>query len=298
MSARRERMAERQRLLLEILVKAGAPMHRNDVMERLEQLQPPLPEELGYYKTHPSSTKYRVSTHFFNIAQVRAGWIVKERGMWSATADGAEALIKYPNTSSFQAAASAAYKSWKASRDQEIDPTEADQLGEEESQSLVALSIEEAEGEAVAQIRKHLANQSWQSFQNLVAHLLGAMGWHVVYKADDGADRGLDIVAYEDPLGAKGTRIKVQVKRYSETAVAADVVERTASKINDGETGVIVTLSSFTKEARLSARDSKDRITLIDGNRLIELWSEYYKHIPEEGRALLPLRFVPYLSLD
>ena len=298
MSARRERMAERQRLLLEILVRAGTQMHRNELMEKLEQLQPPLPEELGHYKTHPTSTKYRVSTHFFNIGQVRAGWIVKERGMWSATADGAEALIKYPDASSFAAAASAAYKSWKALRDQEIDPTEADQLGEEASQSLVALSIEEAEDEAVTQIRKHLANQSWQSFQDLVAHLLRAMGWHVVYKADDGADRGLDIVAYEDPLGAKGTRIKVQVKRYSETAVAADVVERTASKINDGETGVIVTLSSFTKEARLSARDSKDRITLIDGNRLIELWSKYYEHIPEEGRALLPLRFVPYLSLD
>jgi restriction system protein len=61
---------------------------------------------------------------------------------------------------------------------------------------------------------------------------------------------------------------------------------------------VIVTLSSFTKEARLSARDSKDRITLIDGNRLIELWIKYYEDIPEEGRALLPLRLVPYLSLD
>jgi restriction system protein len=124
------------------------------------------------------------------------------------------------------------------------------------------------------------------------------MGWHVVYKADDGADRGLDIVAYEDPLGAKGTRIKVQVKRYSEATVAADVVERTASKINDGETAVIVTLSSFTKEARLSARDSKYRITLIDGNRLIELWIKYYDSSPEEGRALLRLRFVPYLNLD
>ena len=45
--SKRERMAERQRLLLEILVKAGAPMHRNEVMEKLEQLQPPLPQELG-----------------------------------------------------------------------------------------------------------------------------------------------------------------------------------------------------------------------------------------------------------
>ena len=76
MSARRERMAERQRLLLEILVRAGTQMHRNELMEKLEQLQPPLPEELGHYKTHPTSTKYRVSTHFFNIGQVRAGWIV------------------------------------------------------------------------------------------------------------------------------------------------------------------------------------------------------------------------------
>ena len=293
-----KRMAERQRLLLQILVEAGVPLHRDELMDELEKRQPPEPGELDHYPSQPGYSKYRVSTHFFNIGQVKAGWLVKEKGMWSATQEGVDALKKYPDPASFFAAEVDAYKKWKESHDQAIDLSSPDQLANPNPNAIAAISVDEAEDRAATQIRDYLARQSWQSFQDLVGHLLRAMGWHVVYTADQGPDRGLDLVAYEDPLGAKGTRIKVQVKRYSSASVAADVVERTASKINDNETGVIVTLSSFTKEAVLSARDSKDRITLIDGTRLIQLWSEYYDRIPEEGRALLRLRNVAYLNLD
>jgi restriction system protein len=287
-----QRVIDRQRLVLEILVTSGEPLHRNVVMERLEKLQPPLPDELGTYNSHPGSTKYRTSTHFYTIGLVKAGWVVKEGGMWSATADGVEALKKHRDASSFFKEMDSRYKSWKQGQSTAVDLDDA-------SESVAdVVAVEDAADAAAAQIRDYLARQSWQSFQDLVGHLLRAMGWHVVYTADQGADRGLDLVAYEDPLGAKGSRVKVQVKRYSTASVAADVVERTASKLNDNETGVIVTLSSFTKEAILSARDSKDRITLIDGTRLIQLWSENYDRIPEEGRALLRLRNVAYLNLD
>lgn len=287
-----QRVKDRQRLVLEILVTAGEPLHRNVVMERLEKLQPPLPDELGTYTSHPGSTKYRISTHFYTIGLVKAGWVVKTGGMWSATPDGIEALKKYPESERLFKEMDARYKDWKKGQSTTVDLDDAP----ESVADVVA--VEDAADAAAAQIRDYLARQSWQSFQDLVGHLLRAMGWYVVYTADQGGDRGLDLVAYEDPLGAKGNRIKVQVKRYSTASVAADVVERTASKLNDNETGVIVTLSSFTKEAILSARDSKDRITLIDGTRLIQLWSENYDRIPEEGRALLRLRNVAFLNLD
>lgn len=286
------RVIERQRLVLEVLTTAGEPLHRNDVMERLEKLQPPLPDELGTYKSHPGSTKYRTSTHFYTIGLVKAGWVVKEGGMWSVTPDGVEALKKHGDAESLFKDLQAKYKAWKQSQSTSVDLDGAPESVAD------AVAVEDAADAAAAQIRDYLARQSWQSFQDLVGHLLSAMGWHVVYKSDEGADRGLDLVAYEDPLGARGTRIKVQVKRYSTASVAADVVERTASKLNDNETGVIVTLAGFTKEAKLAARDSKDRITLVDGTRLIQLWSEYYARIPEEGRALLRLRNVAYLSLE
>lgn len=287
-----QRVIERQRLVLEILATAQEPLHRNVVMDRLEKLQPPLPDELGTYSSHPGSTKYRTSTHFYTIGLVKAGWVVKDGGMWSATPDGIEALKKFPDAESLFKEMDTRYKDWKRSQGTSVD------LDDAPEGVVDVVAVEDAADAAAAQIRDYLARQSWQSFQDLVGHLLRAMGWHVVYTADQGADRGLDLVAYEDPLGAKGSRIKVQVKRYSTASVAADVVERTASKLNDNETGVIVTLSNFTKEAILSARDSKDRITLIDGTRLIQLWSENYDRIPEEGRALLRLRNVAYLNLD
>ena len=39
-------------------------------------------------------------------------------------------------------------------------------------------------------------------FQDLVAALLRAMGYHVAWVAPPGKDGGTDIVAYTDPLGA------------------------------------------------------------------------------------------------
>ena len=291
MSAK-QRLAERQRILLEILVEAGEPLHRNTVMERLEQRQPPLADELQSYSSSPGVSKYRINAHFYSVGLVKSGWITKDGGMWSATPDGVEALKKFPNPNEFFKELEARYKAWKESQGTTID------FAKEPEDIADAVSVSNATDQALSQIRDYLAKQPWQAFQDLVVHLLRAMGWHVVYKAEEGADRGLDIVAYDDPLGARGTRIKVQVKRYSSSSVAADVVERTASKLNDTETGVIVTLSGFTREATLAARDSKDRVTLIDGKRLIELWSEYYDRIPEEGRAFLRLRKVSYLDLE
>lgn len=281
-------------MLLEVLEEAQGPVHRNELMERLEKKQPPIPEELESYPSHPGTTKYRVNTHFYSIGFVKAGWIVKEGGMWSITTDGSEALKKYRTPDELFKAMQEKYKAWQ--QDQKASPSS--DLEEVPEDIVDAVSVDDAADKAAAQIIEYLARKSWQSFQDLVEHLLKAMGWHVAYKADQGADRGLDLVAYEDVLGARGSRIKVQVKRYSSASVAADVVERTASKLNENETGVIVTLSSFTKEARFAARDSRDRITLIDGPRLIELWSEYYDRIPEEGRALLRLRKVSYLSIE
>jgi uncharacterized protein with gpF-like domain len=60
-------------------------------------------------------------------------------------------------------------------------------------------------------------------FQELVADLLRAMGYHVAWIADAGKDGGIDIVAYNDPLGTRLPRIKVQVKRHN--AQKIDVAE-------------------------------------------------------------------------
>src|SRR3712207_7764782 len=60
--------------------------------------------------------------------------------------------------------------------------------------------------------RSHIASLGPYDFQNLVAELLRAMGYHVPHVSPPGPDGGIDIMAYRDPLGTTAPRIKVQVK--------------------------------------------------------------------------------------
>ena len=47
------------------------------------------------------------------------------------------------------------------------------------------------------------------------------MGYHVAWVAPPGKDRGIDILAWSDPLGTRPPRIKIQVKRHEENIPAA-----------------------------------------------------------------------------
>ena len=83
-------------------------------------------------------------------------------------------------------------------------------------------TLEEADESAWGEIAQHLRQMSPYDFQDLVAALLGGMGYHVSWVSPPGKDRGVDILAYTDPLGAEGPRIKVQVKRRNDTKTTVD----------------------------------------------------------------------------
>ncbi len=53
-----------------------------------------------------------------------------------------------------------------------------------------------------------------------------------------------------------------------------------------------------TSDAEASARRSSRRITLIDGEGLLDLWVEHYRELDEEARELLPIKPVYFLDLD
>jgi restriction system protein len=133
-------------------------------------------------------------------------------------------------------------------------------------------------------------------FQDLVASLLKAMGYHVHFVSPPGPDRGLDIVAYTDPLGASGPRIKVQVKRRADK-ISADGLRSFMSLLGTQDVGLFVSTGGFTSEAEREARSQESRrLTLIDLSRLLDLWIEHYQEISEPERARLPLRPVYFLD--
>jgi restriction endonuclease Mrr len=73
--------------------------------------------------------------------------------------------------------------------------------------------------------------------------------------------------------------------------VGRDEVSKIRGVLARGEQGAIVSLHGFTAQARREARDPKfKRITLIDGETLVDHMLRHYGELPSEIKALIPLR--------
>lgn len=134
-------------------------------------------------------------------------------------------------------------------------------------------------------------------FQELVAGLLEGMGYYVAWISPPGPDKGMDIIAHQDPLGVEGPRIKVQVKRRADR-ISADEVRSFIAVLGESDVGLFVATGGFSRDSETEIRTrERSRITLIDLKRLFDLWVGHYERIPEEKRRLFPLRPVYYLDL-
>src|SRR5262249_9791330 len=125
---------------------------------------------------------------------------------------------------------------------------------------------------------------------------LRAMGYHVAWVSPPGKDGGLDIIAYTDPLGAKPPRIKVQVKRVADK-VARTHLQQFLSIVTEHDVGLFVSTGGFTRDAEEFARSQERRqITLIDLERLVDLWTQHSSGLNDRARRRLPLTPIYFLT--
>jgi len=134
--------------------------------------------------------------------------LIKEKGIWTLTDEGISAFHTYKKPENFYRRAQKLYREWRKATKKPVKTVDEDI--EDESP---AITYEEAEEQAWGEIENYLKEMPPYDFQNLVGALLEAMGYHVSWIAPPGKDGGIDIVAWNDPLGTKPPRIKVQVKR-------------------------------------------------------------------------------------
>lgn len=61
--------------------------------------------------------------------------------------------------------------------------------------------------------------------------------------------------------------------------------------------GIFVSTGGFASEAESEARTQKRRkVTLVDLERLFDLWVQHYEKLAESDKRLLPLKSVHYLA--
>ncbi len=259
------------------------------VLEKLAELVPPTEFEKTTYPRRPDVRRYEKIVRFSTIGPVKAGWLVKNKGLWTLTDAGRKAYEQFVDPEQFMKEAGRLYREWAAEQPPEPGGTVA------EGSPDAATTLEEAEEAAWTQIEEHLEQMNPYDFQELVAGLLRAMGYHVAWVSPPGPDKGIDVIAHTDPLGIHGPRIKVQVKRRSDKTTI-DGVRSLLALLGEGDVGLFISTGGFTRDAEDEARrQEKRRIMLVDLKRLFDLWVEHYERIPEVQRRLLPIRPVYFL---
>jgi restriction system protein len=285
----RKRVGELVRGVFHLLLPHPDGLPAKLILERLPAVIPPTEFEQSTYPKHPDIRRYEKVVRFSTISAVKAGWLTKNKGLWSLTDEGRGAFDRFPDPDAFAFEANRLYRQWRRQQPSEDEEAYADES------SKAATTLEEAEESAWAEVEEHLDTINPYDFQDMVAGLLRGMGYHVVWVAPPGPDRGVDIIAQSDPLGVGSPRIKVQVKRSGDRMSVRDIRSFLAV-LAEGDVGLFVASGGFTKDAEDEARNQeKRRVMLLDLRRLFDLWVEHYEKIPEANRRLLPLRPVYFL---
>ena len=318
----KDRTGELLRELFRLLMAAPQGLQASEALARLREAVPATEHELSSYPSG-GGPRYDKNVRFATVDCVKAGWMIKERGVWTVTPEGASAYERHRAPGDFYRAATRAYRAWQVAQrspedasagpleetlqerplEDAEDPAQAASKGSPEEAPdpqarEAALTLEQAEEQAWAQVHAHLTHMPPYELQQLVAALLGAMGYEVAWIAPPGKDGGVDILAHRDPIGATPPRIKVQVKRVR-APVSVDGLRAFMAVLADADVGLFVSTGGFTRDALAEARtQEKRRITLIDMSRLFELWVKHYAKLDDAAKLLLPLKPVYFLAQD
>jgi restriction system protein len=293
----RRRSGELIRGVFQILLSQPEGLPAKTVLEKLSDLVAPTEFENSDYPKRPGTRRYEKIVRFSTIGPVKAGWLVKNKGLWLLTDSGRVAYKKFQDPEALMRESHRLYKEWFEGqpREPEVPVSPDGETFVEEPSPDAATTLEEAEESAWTEIQEHLERMNPYDFQKLVAALLRGMGYYVSWVSPPGPDKGIDVVAHTDPLGIQGPRIKVQVKRRADK-ISSDGMRSLLGLVGEGDVGLFVSMGGFTRDAEEEARrQEKRRIMLVDSKRLVDLWTEHYSKIPDEERRLLPIRPVYFL---
>lgn len=289
----RRRTGELLKVVCQILWDKPEGMQVKDIVGEVPKLITLTDYEQGSFASSPNSPRYNKILRFGALGLAKAGWLIKSKGRWYLTEEGKAAFKKFPDAEAFYREVQRLYQIWKRSRP-ERDTSDID--NPEEGSEKAAITFEEAEEKAWEQIQAYLRAMNPYDFQELVADLLRVMGYFVSWIAPPGKDRGVDIIAHNDPLGTSNPRIKVQVKRR-EGATAVDGLRSFLSVLGADDVGIFVSTGGFTSDAMDEARSQERRkVTLLDLQGVFDLWVEHYGKLSQEARQRFPLRPLYFLA--
>lgn len=277
----------------EILKEAGGELPAKEIMDLIpKRIELTDWEQERYEKT--GYIRWQSILHFYTIDCSKAGYLRKQKGIWYLTEEGEKAIPL--GAVALLESATKKYRKWDKERKADNGEEVKDEIPEEKIQKA---TIEQLEESAIEGIKEYIRDRNPYEFQDLVAALLRAMGYYTPFISPKGKDGGIDVVAFQDPLGANAPRIKVQVKHRPDSSIAVDEIRSLIGLLNkDGDIGLFVTSGKFTADAERFARDSHIHVKLIDGDTFIGLWKDFYSKLSDEEKNLMPLQPIYFLGTN
>ena len=280
---------------LQILVEKGGEAAGRDVISEIEKRvslddwAKEVYEKSGY-------TRWKSILHFFTIDLIKSGLLVKNKGVWYVTPEG-EAALKLGDVAMLDKATEG-YHKWreanpkgeKKSVSSVLDDIDSDDIVDAGNEQAQEATIQQMEQLAFDGLRQQINLKNAYEFQDLVAALLRGMSYYTPFVAPKGKDGGVDVIAYQDPLGVKSPRIKVQIKHRESTASVSEIRELMGLLQKEGDIGLFISTGGFTSDAKTTARTSHVHVELIDFDRFIALWQEFYDKLNDEDKDRLRLR--------
>lgn len=283
------RKGEMLQALFRILKDETEGMVPKDALSRLAEVLPPTEYEKGSFPS--GGNRFTHVARFATVNAVKAGWMAKDGNKWLLTDTGKEALNKYKTPAELQKAVNKLYYSWRKG----IKSTNGEDV-DEETEGNVSVTYEEAQEQAQESIDNYLHALEPYDFQKLIADLLTAMGYHVIWISPPRKDGGTDILAYTDPLGTQGPRIKVQAKQQQK-AVSEPDLKSFMANIGQNDSGIFFCTGGFTTDARKYARIQENkRIMLVDSVMLVKLWINNIRNLSDQAWQRLPLTPIYFLT--
>ncbi len=273
-------------------------LHRTKVLEEIEKRVVFDEWESSYYEKS-KQIRWQTIFGFYTIGCVKAGFIIKRAGIWYLTPEG-EKSLELGETKLIQEI-NDQYQKWKLTQQpiNDISQTngfETDHIDEPDVIKTSEMTLDEYKSIASENLKQYIDNLSPYEFQELSAALLRGMGYFTPFVAPKGKAGGIDIIAYRDPLGTASPRMKVQVKHRESAASVQEVRQLMGLLQKDGDVGIFISMGGFTTDAKQTARSSHVHVELIDFERFISLWQDFYEKMPDEDKNKLPLVPIYFLG--
>lgn len=273
-----ERVSELIRGVIELLWKKTDGLTGKEVISRLPEIIPLTEYETGFSSSN--LPRYARTVRLATLPLVKAGWLMKtDKGQWYLTEEGRSACRRF-------------------SRPHDLF-LEAVRLAgaDERTTPEILVSLELIQEESWATIENYLKGKSPVEIHRLVAVLLEALQYHIVWTAPPQKKRGLiDMVVNTDPIGAKPYRILVQIKHTGQP-VTVEGLKPFSSILAPKDFGLLFSTGGFTSEAKDVLNAGRyQKINAMDLAKFYDIWVRHLDQLSQDAHTLLPLRSIFFLS--